>query len=158
CVDLDPRVNVLLGNNSAGKSTILRCLALSAIGTVAANEVEDRASSYLRKGGSRGAIEVLFEIIPDPESGPGESGYLATGLQIASGSSRFTPLPDPEMTLRRPGDSAGPLRNSADLLGTLRSDLARPFGFVAGYGPMRFFSDSRYSVSTELKKRENEWV
>ena len=157
-VSLHPGVNVFLGDNAAGKTTVLRCLALAAIGPMAANEVEDAPAAYVRKGAQLGTIEVLFELIPDPYALPAEIGHFSVGLQITAGSSRFAPTPDSEMSLRRPGQTFGPLPNSAEFLGALRSDRPLPFGFIAGYGAVRTFSESRFSIQTEAKKRENEWV
>jgi small GTP-binding protein len=164
-VELRRGVNVFLGDNAAGKTTLLRCLALAAVGPVAANEVEDKASMYLRKGAQRGIIEVLFELVPDPDALPAEVGYFAVGLQITLGSSRFASLPRSEMTIRRPSHAtrlpdqqAGPLPNSAEFLGLLRSDSIEQFGFVSGYGAVRAFGESRFALQAELKKRENEWV
>ena len=48
-VELRSDVKDFLGDNASGKTTILKCLALAAIGPVAANEVENRASSYLQR-------------------------------------------------------------------------------------------------------------
>ncbi len=53
-VELSRNVNIFLGDNAAGKTTILRALGLAAIGQAAANEVEDNAAAYLRKGVDRG--------------------------------------------------------------------------------------------------------
>jgi GTPase SAR1 family protein len=157
-VELRSDVNVFLGDNAAGKSTILRCLALAAVGLAAANEVEDDAGAYLRRGARRGTIEVLFELVPDQDALPGESGYFGVGLQITAGSSRFAALPDRDMTLRVPGQDSRKLFNSAEPLGSLRSASPSQFGFVAGYGAVRTFSESRLAAQTELKKPENEWV
>jgi hypothetical protein len=151
-------VNIFLGDNAAGKTTILRCLGLAAIGLAAANEVEQKAEAYLRKGARRGAIEVLFELIPDPDSQPTESGYFVVGLQITAESSRFTSIPNTELLLRRPDQTSEPPSNSAEFLGALRSDRSSRFGFVSGYGPVRTFGESKSSTNTELTGRENEWV
>jgi tetratricopeptide (TPR) repeat protein len=157
-VELNRSVNIFLGDNAAGKTTLLRTLALAAIGSSAANEVEDNATAYLRKGASLGTIEVLFELLPDPESFAAEAGYFAVGLQIAAGSSRFTAIPNLEMSLSRPNASPAVLSNSAEFLGSLRSSRSTQFGFVSGYGAVRTFNDNRFSIQPEMQKRENEWV
>jgi Tetratricopeptide repeat/AAA domain len=150
-VQLAREVNIFLGDNAAGKTTILRALGLATIGHAAANEVEDKPIAYLRKGAEVGTIEVLFELVSDPGALPEESGYFAVGLQIASGSSRFSPIPDSEMSLLRPGQSTRLLPNSAEALGALRSVWPSQFGFVCGYGAVRTFSESRFSIQPEAQ-------
>jgi tetratricopeptide (TPR) repeat protein len=157
-VELDRDVNIFLGDNAAGKTTILRSLGLASIGQIAANEVEDNAVAYLRKGTENGRIEVLYELIPDPGAAIAELGHIAVGLEIASGSSRFASMRDAEMSLRHPAQPSRPLRNSADFLGALRSNSSSQFGFVTGYGAVRTFSDNRFSIQPEMLKPENEWV
>ena len=162
-ITLNRDVTIFLGDNAMGKTTILRCLAFAAIGLVSANEVEKDASRYLRKGTKLGTIEVLFELIPDPEADPdaepAEMGYFAVGLHIAAGSTRFSALPHEKMTFTYPDSSPQkPLRNSTEILSTLRSKGSSQFGFVTGYSAIRIFEESRFSIQTELKKPENEWV
>lgn len=157
-VELRKDINIFLGDNAAGKTTMLRCLALAAVGPVAANEVEDSASSYLRKGTQRGIIEVLFEIVPDPDVEGAEAGYFVVALQIVSGSSRFSPASSADITIRHPDLSVSELANGAETLATLRSEGRTQFGFATGYGAIRTFGESRVSLQSELKKRENEWV
>lgn len=155
---MQPEINVFLGDNAAGKTTVLRCLALAAVGLPAANEVEEDAPSYLHRGTERGSIEVLFELIPDPDSLPGESRFFVVGLQITSESSRFTPLPREDIALRLPGEHSGMVTNSAEYLGELRSKSPFQFGFVAGYGAIRTFNENRDVPLAKTKERENAWV
>lgn len=145
---------LLLGNNAAGKSTVLKCLALAAIGSEAANEVEDAAASYLRNGTSRGTIEVVFDLIPKADCEPDAYGRFAVGLGIDLNSGRFTPLPHAEMTLR-PRDLG---RNCLEQINALRNETKLSFGFASAYGATRSFSDNRFAEEPEHPKRENEWV
>lgn len=145
---------LLLGNNAAGKSTILKCLALAAIGSEAANEVEDNAASYLRIGTSKGTIEVVFDLIPRAGCEPVAHGRFAVGLGIDSNSGRFTPLPYSEMTLSPPNVA----RNCVDQINSLRNENNFSFGFICAYGATRSFSDNRFALEPEHSKRENEWV
>jgi hypothetical protein len=58
-------VNVFLGDNAAGKTTLLKCLALAAIGYHAANEVEGNPLGYLRKGTKDGKfMNAIGELLP----------------------------------------------------------------------------------------------
>jgi hypothetical protein len=77
-VQLAREINIFLGDNAAGKTTILRALGLATIGHAAANEVEDKPIAYLRKGAEVGTIEVLFELVSDPGALPEESWRTAT--------------------------------------------------------------------------------
>ncbi len=152
-VPVQSATTVLLGDNATGKTTILKCLGLAAIGSDAANEVEDDASSYLRKGSDKpGAIEVLFDLVPDPGAYPDEYAQFAVGLHIEAGSDRFTPLPDEEISLTTPRV------NCIKRLNALRKESDFAFGLVCAYGATRTFSASRFGVDPELTRDENEWV
>lgn len=158
-ISMQRDVNVFLGDNAAGKTTILRALALAAVGLPASNEVlfstNTEASSYLRKGSDFGSIEVLFELTPDPESLPAEARYFTVGLQIDAGTARFIPILDGNLSLVPPGEAFVELRNSATQLGELRSKLPSRFGFAAGYGAVRTFNESQDSAKAPLKIREH---
>jgi hypothetical protein len=150
-------VNVFLGDNAAGKTTLLKCLALAAIGYHAANEVEGNPLGYLRKGTKRGTIEVVFEVIPDPDAMAGESAHIAVGLEITNDSSRFAPIRNMTISLSD-ADTPNPA-NTAEPLSARRSKTgSAPFGFVSGYGAVRTFSESQLSVEEGSRKHENEWV
>jgi WD40 repeat protein/mannitol/fructose-specific phosphotransferase system IIA component (Ntr-type)/phosphotransferase system HPr-like phosphotransfer protein len=155
-IALNPGVNVLLGENASGKTTILRCLALAALGPVAANEVEPEPARYLRHNQDKGTIEVLFELIPDPDAFPSESGFFAVGLQITSDSKRFSPL-ESSISLTPP-DGRDSLRNSVEQLGEFRDRKGFPFGFISGYGATRTFTESDYAPQVQAAKPENDWV
>lgn len=153
-VTLHSDINLFLGDNTAGKTTLLRCLALAAVGSAAANEVSD-AKGYLRKGAKRGSIEVLFQMLSRPDASPDALHYFATGLEIPDGESRFVPLK--QITLKPPDTFTKQRTITAEALSAMRSrgDL---FGFVAAYGAVRTFTESRTAIQPEEKKRENEWV
>jgi small GTP-binding protein len=156
-ITLDTEVNVILGDNAVGKSTVLRSIALASLGLPAANEVVNAASSYLRKGARRGCIEVLFDIVPDPDSLSEEYGQFAVGLEIVadSPSPRFEVLKDDGMSLQVAGESSERLRNSAIHLGKIRP--RGEFGLVCSYGAIRTLG-SPFLIPPELDKAENEWV
>jgi Domain of unknown function (DUF4062)/AAA domain, putative AbiEii toxin, Type IV TA system len=145
---------LLLGNNAAGKSTILKCLALAAVGSEAANEVEVAAASYLRSGTEKGYIEVVFDLIPRAGADPSTYGRFAVGLGIDSKSGRFTALAHSDMTLR-PSEQAV---NCLEQINALRNETNLSFGFTSAYGATRSFTDNRFAEESEHSKRENEWV
>ncbi len=140
-VELSSNAALLLGNNATGKSTVLKCLALAAAGSDAANEVELSAQSYLRKGTEQGSIEVMFDLIPDPGCYPEEYGSFAAGLRIDAETKRFTPLHD----------------TSIKRLNEIRADSGLSFGLICAYGATRTFSDNRFGLEPELPD-ENEWI
>jgi hypothetical protein len=154
-LDFNSNAALLLGNNATGKSTLLRCLALASIGSDAANEVvEGSAPSYLRRGAERGAIEVLFDLIPTADSTIADCRRFSVGLSIEPNSGRFAPLPNSEMTIT----SDERRINCIEQLNVLRKEINLSFGFTSAYGSTRNFSDSRYAIEPENTKSENEWV
>ena len=156
-VEVKLGVTVFLGDNAAGKTTILRCLALATLGLPAVNEVETKSLSYLRKGAEQGSIEVLFDLCPDPGSLPKEMGCFAVRLQITAGSLRFTPGPS-TITVQLQSEEEKSLPNSIEHLGKLRTVSRSQFGFVSGYGATRNFSEVRDIPLTTLDERETAWV
>ena len=127
--------SLLLGENAAGKTTFLRCLALAANGPGLANEVEPRAGSYLRSGAEVGSIEVEFGLQFDPEPSPAGMARVAVGLEIRRDSNSFQPL-------TRADDDEMSFKNvvRAERFGHLRRLSDRHFGFVCGYGATRGFT------------------
>jgi len=78
---LDRPESLLVGDNAAGKSTVLRCLALAALGPELANQAEQRPESYLRHDEERGFIEVQFGL---DEALRLQSGWKSVGVNTAS--------------------------------------------------------------------------
>jgi hypothetical protein len=122
--------SLLLGENSAGKTTLLRCLALAASGPELASAIEPNAASYLRVGTDLGTIEVSFGIQLDPEATAAEIPRVAVGLEIRKGEMTFRP-----MTRLNETDFGALVR--PDRLGLMRSQADRHFGLVCGYGATR---------------------
>jgi formylglycine-generating enzyme required for sulfatase activity len=123
---------LFIGENSSGKSTILRCLALGAMGPALANQIERRPASYLRQGTTSGFIEVVFRLFGDSDPGI-PTGDFAVGLEIRQGETSFRAAEPRDLTLDR--------NNSAAQLEFLRLRERDDFGFFCGYGALRTFSD-----------------
>jgi GTPase SAR1 family protein len=126
--------SLLLGENAAGKSTFLRCVALAASGLGLANEVEPRASAYLRSGATKGLIEILFGLQIAAEPSAAETAEVPFGLEIRAGETAFRQMelstePNAEMTF-------GPVAK-AGRLGLLRNQTGLNFGLVCAYGATR---------------------
>jgi len=135
---------LLLGDNAAGKSTFLRCVALAAHGTGVANELESRVASYLRSGAERGFIEAVFALQPYPDSEPAEIGTFTVGLEIRKGETAFRAMSDNDLSMGTP--------NAADRLSLLRNRADLHFGLICGYGALRGLTDDPEALVRESGK------
>ena len=122
---------VLVGDNAAGKTTLLRCIALAALGPTLANQVERRSPGYLRHGAAQGLIEVAFRLYAD-EDPDRVSGEFVVGLEVREGETGFGAM--------RPMDMRLAVHNSALRLDILRRRANYGFGFICAYGALRTFS------------------
>jgi len=141
---------LLLGDNATGKSTWLRCIALAALGTEMANQVEKRPESFLRHGASSGFIEVLFSLQLDQVSQPRALGVFCVGLEIRSEENSFRAMKKSDLTLRE--------HNAADRLDLLRRRTDDRFGFICAYGALRTLADNPSSLLPEEPKESHERV
>lgn len=134
---------LLLGDNSAGKSTVLQCIALGALGPDLANQAENRADSYLRYAAGRGFIEVLFELQLG-ESIPDDPETFCVGLEIRAGENSFRAMQESDLTLAN--------RNTAERLNWVRRQTNDPFGFLCAYGSWRSLSNDPDALVPEDPK------
>jgi HEAT repeat protein/energy-coupling factor transporter ATP-binding protein EcfA2 len=136
--------SLVLGDNAAGKTTFLKCVALAAYGAGLANEIERRAASYLRVGASSGFIEVLFDVQVAPQATAAEVGSVVVGLEIRANETGFRPLEEKDLTLGE--------RNAAVRLAALRNRSNLSFGLVCGYGATRGLTDEPNALIRESGK------
>ncbi len=129
-IELRRREVLIVGENAAGKSTFLRCIALAALGPELANQIERRPASYLRHNAEKGFIEVLFRLDSDSDNMIGE---FCVGLEIRSGETSFRAMNAEDITLGR--------SNCALRLDVVRRRAQDDFGFLCAYGPLRTFAD-----------------
>jgi hypothetical protein len=142
-IEIPPERVLILGDNAAGKSTLLRAIALAALGPELANQVDQRSASYLRLGSERGFMEVVFVLDSDDTSAdPG--GEFCIGLEIRQGEISFRPMDNADMTLAR--CNAGPR------LDELRRRSRDDFGFFCAYGALRTLADPSNSVPVREKE------
>jgi CheY-like chemotaxis protein len=142
-IEIPPERGVILGDNASGKSTLLRAVALAALGPELANQVDQRSASYLRLGSERGFIEVVFLLDPDEPSGdPG--GEFCVGLEIREEETSFRPMDDQDMTLAR--------QNAGPRLDELRRRSRDDFGFFCAYGALRTLADP--TNPTPIREKE----
>ena len=127
-------VTLLLGDNAAGKSTLLRCIGLASLGLDLANQIEKRPESYLRHGADRGYIEVVFRLQLYPTIEPTSLGAFCVGLEIRSGEKNFRAIENADLSLGH--------YNAASRLDSLRIRTNDKFGFVCGYGALRSLADN----------------
>jgi hypothetical protein len=144
--DGGPRMwTLLLGDNAAGKTTFLKCVALAAHGAGPANEMERNAAGYLRAGAKRGFIEVQFGVQCHPDAVPAELGEIVVGLEIRENDTAFRPMNTADLLLSGRA-------NSAERLGLLRSRADRDFGLVCAYGALRGLTDDPTALSRSTGK------
>jgi tetratricopeptide (TPR) repeat protein len=129
---LPPEGVVLIGENSTGKSTLLRCIALGVLGPALANQVEPRPASYLRRGARKGFVEIAFRLCFDRNRNV--ELEFTVGLEIPEGETSFQDMASHDLTLDT--------ENSARRLDLLRRRANDDFGFCCGYGSLRTFADS----------------
>ncbi|MEM6890555.1 MAG: AAA family ATPase [Pseudomonadota bacterium] len=121
-------VNLIVGDNGAGKSTVLKCIALCSLGPDLANKVVGRPSSLLRSGSETGVICADFVtdgIVPEEET------RFTVALGVSADSRSFS--------LLTKGSFAS--RNHERFL-ELRDDTEHSGLFVSGYGASRNFDAS----------------
>jgi hypothetical protein len=138
-IEFGPKCSLFVGENSAGKSTLLRSVALAMAGVELSNQIEPRPLSYLRQGSEEGAIEVSFALQADF----GSEEEFVIGLAIRRGETGFRALDAASMTLS--------LHNCASRLDILRRRTDDKFGFLCAYGPFRTFSDPSSLVPAKDK-------
>ena len=127
-------MTLLLGDNAAGKSTLLRCIGLASLGPDLANQLEKRPESYLRHGADRGYIEVMFQLQLFPHIEPKSLGTFCIGLEIRAGENSFRAIENADLSLSQ--------YNAALRLNSLRIRTEDKFGFVCGYGALRSLADN----------------
>lgn len=141
-------VILLLGDNAAGKSTILKCLALAFLGVDLANVVEQRAGSYIRYGADRGWIEVVFQLYTHANTE--EVGEYCIGLEIRTGETGFRMMQNSDLTLGK--------YNVVPRLNIIRRRTDDNFGFFCGYGSLRILSDNLITLLPEEQRDSVERV
>jgi hypothetical protein len=128
-VAVRPGTSLFVGENTSGKSTLLRAIALASLGPAMANQLRVRPLSYLRHGAVQGSIEVGFAIASDDNP----HAEFVVGLGIREGETAFRALDAADMTLA--------LHNCADRIDLLRRRTDDKLGFVCAYGSFRTFAD-----------------
>ncbi len=127
--------HVLLGDNGAGKSTVVRALATALMGAVNAHASRQNWSTWLREHEDEGSIEILLEQHPRLDRWAGQGNTAAKALIRAS------------VTFSREQDNAGSARPAPVSIGfprhgyALRTLWGRGVGwFSASFGPFRRFT------------------
>jgi ActR/RegA family two-component response regulator/energy-coupling factor transporter ATP-binding protein EcfA2 len=142
-IEIPPDGVLILGDNAAGKSTLLRAITLAALGPELANQADQRSASCLRLDSDRGFVEVVFLLGADEKSGdPG--GEFCVGLEIRKGETSFRPMEDQDMTLAE--------YNAGPRLDELRRRSRDDFGFFCAYGALRTLADP--SKSTPIQEKD----
>jgi hypothetical protein len=135
---------LVLGDNAAGKSTLLQSIAMAALGPDLANQTEKRPDRFLRYGAQRGWIEVLFSLRLAPGDEPRYGGTFCVGLEIQSGQNSFQPMHADDLSFHR--------HNAAERVDFLRRRARDNFGFVCAYGPWRHLTVGADQLLPEAPK------
>jgi hypothetical protein len=135
------QLTLLLGDNAAGKSTLLQCIALAALGNQKANTAGKEPASFLRHGTKIGYIEVLFQLKTTEDMLLVEDTFLV-GIEIEEGQNSFKPMQD-NLSLAT--------WNGVERLNILRTRTDDNFGFICGYGPWRTLANDPDSPWTEAE-------
>lgn len=138
------RIHLFLGVNSAGKSTLLRCIALASLGPTLANDVENRPEDLVRRGAKQASIEVQFELEIDPGENCEASGTFTVGLEMRQNETSFRAMPAEDMKL----DNA----NAAPRLDVLRRSANDRFGLICAYGALRSIKGDTLAILSETPR------
>jgi hypothetical protein len=139
-VDFDSGHTLLLGDNAAGKTTLLRAIALAGLGRDLALKIEPRPASYVREGTAKGFIEVVFRLYTEPEP-THLSDEITASLEIRHGETSFLATEQKDLTPES--------RNCIERLGVIRrKDAVGRFGFLCAYGSKRTFADPSQTMPT----------
>jgi tRNA A37 threonylcarbamoyladenosine biosynthesis protein TsaE len=130
-------VTVIVGDNAAGKTTLLQSIAFAFLGPELANQVEPRPQRFLRHSEQRGIIEVEFSL-ENPASEPNIVDSFLVGVEIRAGENNFRSAANSDLTLGGQNNSA-PF-NAAERLNVIRRLTQDQFGFLCGYGSWRTVS------------------
>ena len=135
------KTTLLLGENSAGKSTLLRCIGLASLGSDLGNQIERRPPSFLRANTEKGFIEVEFALQLDESVTHDTVGKLIVGLEIRAGENSFRPMAHIDLSL---GNT-----NAVEGINWLRRRTNDYFGLVMGYGAQRGLSENPSALNIE---------
>jgi predicted ATPase len=125
-ITFDPKVNILLGNNGVGKSTVLRAIAVALCG----KDAEPHAARLIRAGAPTASIQIVTEhqtyttVLQRTNTGAEVTSLPIRALEaegwLALG---FPPLRTTSSTAGRPSrDSSPPFPTVNDLLPLVRGD------------------------------------
>ncbi|BCH24247.1 ATP-binding protein [Mesorhizobium sp. L-8-10] len=134
--------HVILGDNGSGKSSVIRSIALSAIGPLDAPALRQNWSNWLQHGQSRGGIEADFQadgidirLTGIKASKPAIGASIKASVAIEAGDENVPPFESETGT--RP--ASPPIFSKASTIN--RTVWANASGwFAASFGPFRRFS------------------
>ncbi len=136
-----PSWTLLVGDNGVGKTTILHCITLCALGPELASKIIPLPQNMLRVGTQKGYMEAVFEAQIQSVSDNTKPGELVIRLNIEKGSRTF----DIEIDDKNP--NAGHVKDF--IYARKRTDFEG--WFVAGYGAVRnlLFTDEPSKISQQ---------
>jgi ActR/RegA family two-component response regulator len=127
----EPRsATLLLGDNAAGKSTLLQCAVAAFLGPELAGHLIS-AKLLLRHNARSGYIEAIFDLDDRISQ---DSGTFFVGIELRAGIDAFFAADPADCTLI---GEAGNMQNAADRLDKIRKFDGGAFGSLFAYGPWR---------------------
>jgi ActR/RegA family two-component response regulator/energy-coupling factor transporter ATP-binding protein EcfA2 len=125
---------LLLGDNAAGKSTVLQCLTIAFLGPALASQLGIAPERFLRHKARAGFIEVEFAF-DDDQVAPGSRPSFFVGIELRAGEVSFRAADRNDCTLLPPYESN--VTNAAPRIDAIRRLDHGAFGFLCAYGPWR---------------------
>lgn len=135
-----PNVNLLLGNNGAGKTTALKALALASLAPSLAQSSGFLPYKLVRNGASFANVKSELVLHPQDAAGIPRAGYRTVAANLA---------------INRVGDSEVLQTSDIDATSFARMfETETPAFFVVGYGATRRVEESSsYNPGDQLKRR-----
>lgn len=134
---------LLVGENAAGKSTLLRCIALGFLGPDLALLMDGNPERYVRQGSERGVgtIDVLFQLQLDEEIADERDATFCVGIEVRANQRTFHVQEGPIASFGQE------LPNAAARLNWIRQRKYDRFGFACAYGALRNLTKQTESQS-----------
>lgn len=126
---------LLLGDNAAGKSTILQCLTIAFLGPALASQLGIAPERFLRHKARSGFIEVEFAFDNDLAASTSRNSFFV-GVELRAGEVSFRAADRGDCTLLTAVNHHG-VENAAPRLDAIRRLDHGAFGFLCAYGPWR---------------------
>jgi small GTP-binding protein len=147
--DASRPTTLIVGENSAGKSTLLRCIAFAFLGPDLALLADGNPERYVRRGSKAGVgkIDVLFQLQLDDRGGNATDATFSVGIEVRANQRTFHVQDGPIHWSTSASTRAFP--NAAPRMNWIRQHKYDRFGFACAYGALRNLS-KQSELPTEI--------